>query len=378
MKHFPVKFLFTFGIVLLLSQVILAKEKPLFIAAKNSGFSYIGRVAINNGTATYNWPGVTVTTKFSGNMLGIALKGGTKNYFNIRIDNQKAQVIHPVNDTIWWYPGQLSSGEHKLCIIKRTEGEMGMVEFRGIYIEEGRKIEKVTLPTKKILFIGNSITCGYGDEGKSKTDHFKPSTENCEKSYALIVSRAFNTQYQLISHSGLGMVRNYGDKDKLSVTRKTMPKRITYLFDEDSVHQYNLQNYIPDAIVINLGTNDYSTLPHPDSAVFVSTGIKLINRLLNAYPKAKIFCITGPMIDEPCFSNTEKMVKSVDAARNTDQVYFIGLPRNLLNQPGDFGADSHPSYRGHIKSAEIILPIMGKAMKWHYSSHEIRKYLSSK
>ncbi len=349
-----------------------------FYTAGDDAFQYMGRVEIQDEKAVYNWPGVSVSVGFTGETLGIRIKGGSRNYFNVWVDDFPVKIIRAVNDTVWWFTEPLSDGEHQLRLVKRTEAEMGMAEFYGIYIGEGNLLKRpLLLPQKKILFIGNSITCGYGTEGKNKTERFKPSTENCEKSYASIIARAFNAQYQLVSHSGLGMVRNYGDPKKLSVEQKPMPVRLEYLFDNDSIVKYDLKNYIPDAVVINLGTNDFSTQPFPDEADFIQTGEKLILKLLETFPGVKVFCITGPMINEPCFSYTKKIVELVRNKKNTKDVVFIGVPVDLLNTANDLGSDWHPSYRGQIKTANMILPVMGNVLNWNFSSEEIDRILKN-
>ena len=55
---------------------------------------------------------------------------------------------------------------------------------------------KVIEPTPKknlsIEFIGDSMTCAYGVEGKDQNEHFKTSTENFSKSYAYLASQILN------------------------------------------------------------------------------------------------------------------------------------------------------------------------------------------
>jgi len=367
-------------LLLLLSWIaptrVEAQTDEKFYAAGSEAFLYMGRVQQTADRAKYNWPGVSVITAFTGQKLGIKMMGGERNYFNIWVDDRAEQVLHAVNDTLWWYPGKLSKGLHQLRIVKRTEGNMGIAEFSGIYVGEKESLQKpAPLPASKLLFIGNSITCGYGTEGKDKTERFTPATENCEKSYATIIARAFDAQYHLISHSGLGMIRNYGDKDQVSTKIAPMPARLEYLFDEDPIQTYDLQAYIPDAIIVNLGTNDFSTQPAPYKADFIGAGKKLITKLKQEFPKAKIVCVTGPMINEPCFSYTKEMVEDLRKELETQDIVFVGIPVNLLNTEEDLGSDWHPSYRGQLKSAHMIIPVLGTLLNWNYSLNEILENL---
>ncbi|WP_204266956.1 hypothetical protein, partial [Citrobacter youngae] len=43
-------------------------------------------------------------------------------------------------------------------------------------------------PSRHIEFIGNSLTCGYGVEGKDRSEPYKAETENCNLSYATIIA----------------------------------------------------------------------------------------------------------------------------------------------------------------------------------------------
>ncbi len=377
MKTFQIKrILLMTGVALCLVLSAFSSDKNRFVPANDDAFQYMGRVDAQNNFVRFNWPGVTVRTDFSGKILGVRLKGGDRNYFNVWVDDHPAHVVHAKNDTVWWFPGKLNKGVHQLRIVKRTEADMGMAEFYGLFIGGKEELKApAPLPERKIMFIGNSITCGYGTEGKSRTERFNPATENCEKSYAPIIARAFDAQFHLVAHSGLGMVRNYGDPEKLSVKLKPMPARLDYLLDNDSTKRYDLESYQPQAIVVNLGTNDFSTQPFPDEADFVRAGKELLHRLLKTYPGVKIFCVTGPMMDEPCFTYTKRMVHEVRIETNSGDVVFVGVPRQLMNLEKDLGSDSHPSYRGQLKTAGMILPVMGTVMGWDFSLEEIRSVL---
>lgn len=68
------------------------------------------------------------------------------------------------------------------------------------------------------------------------------------------------------SHSHSLIISNYGDPNVTSVN----PFPIYYPRSLANVptSQWDFQ-YIPDAVVINLGTNDYSTQPQPPADIFV-------------------------------------------------------------------------------------------------------------
>ena len=60
--------------------------------------------------------------------------------------------------------------------------------------------------------------------------------------------------------------------------------------------------WIPDYVVINLGTNDFSEPPIPSKEDFISKYFELLNRVRFYYLNALIFCISGPTQSEPFFT----------------------------------------------------------------------------
>lgn len=352
----------------------VAQPRVQMIDADNSVFSYFGRTDRSDPKAVrFDWPGVYLRCSFTGNTLEIVLKGGTRDYFNVFIDDLPVKVIHPVADSISVVVGLEGKNAHELLITKRTEADMGMACFYGIGISPHGKIAVSTVRnSRKIEFVGNSITCGYGAEGLSGMERFKPETENSYLSYASIAARAFSADYALVAHSGLGIIRNYNDKSKISTKLAPMPPRFDRTFDTDSVKKWDFNQWIPDAVVINLGTNDYSTMPHPDKAVFKRRYEQLIERILEVYGKIPVFCVVGPMTNEPCYSIVKEVVDDFNLIHRDTKVYFTGIPDGLLNNSTDLGSDGHPSYRGQRKSAAYLVPLMANVLKWNYKDAEIR------
>jgi len=355
-------------------MVIFAQPRVQMFDADHAAFSYFGRTDRSDPKAVkFDWPGVYLRCAFTGNTLEIRIKGGARDYFNVFVDDQPAKVIHSVTDSVFVISGLTGNSKHELLLTKRTESEMGVACFYGIAIApHGKIFASMVKNIREIEFIGNSITCGYGTEGLSGNERFKPETENSYFSYASIVARAFSADYALIAHSGLGIIRNYNDKSKISTKLLPMPPRFDRVLDTDSVKKWNFKQSVPDAVVINLGTNDYSTLPYPDKAVFKLHYEKLIEKIVEVYGKIPVFCIVGPMTNEPCYSIVKEVVEDYNLTHNDIKVYFAGIPNGLLNNSNDLGSDGHPSYRGQRKTAACLIPLMANVLKWSYRDTETK------
>ncbi|MFC2089215.1 SGNH/GDSL hydrolase family protein [Bacteroidota bacterium] len=334
------------------------------IAPSDPNIMITGRTYQNaDGHIEFDWPGVSIAASFSGNSISLIMDDTGLNFYNVFIDNALQKVITVSSDTILLLADHLAKGPHALLLTKRTEGFAGKATFKGILLDDkGKILQAGDRPEKKIEFIGNSITCGYGTEAKIKEEDFKPETENNYKSYAPITARAFGANAHIIAHSGQGVVRNYGYKKKVS--EYTMPDRYLQVFDEQKEPLWDFTSWKPDLVVINLGTNDFSTQPQPDEEVFVEGYMNLIGSVREQYGKLPVFCIVGPMTNEPCYSYVKKMVETLRTKQNDQNVYFIGIPVYLLEE-ADWGA-YHPKYSGQIKMAGHVVPVIASVMGWEY------------
>jgi len=343
-----------------------------FIPANNEAIRYVGRFDFSSPKeARYDWSGVYIQFSFKGTECALKMNDTGHNYYNVFIDDQPSKTIDVKSDTTIVIAKGIGTNIHKVQIYKRTEGNQGSGTFKGIMISEnGEMLPWKDIPTRKIEFIGNSITCGYGTEGLSKSERWKPSTENNYLSYAPIMARAFNADYHITAHSGEGVVRNYGYKEKVSPTG-TMAVRFNRVFDEKEQPIWNFKQWKPDVVVINLGTNDFSTKPYPDKAVFKAGYEKLINEVINQYGDLPVFCVVGPMIDEPCYSYVKEMVEDFRSVNQKKNVYFVGIPAYLMNSEKDLGSDTHPNYSGAKKMAAHVLPVIASVLGWNYEGTEL-------
>jgi len=248
-------------------------------------------------------------------------------------------------------------------IQKRTEPLVGKAVFMGFILDKGKKLlTPDKRPNRRIEVIGNSMTSGYGVEGENHNCHFSIETENACMSYAAITARALNADYSLISYSGRGVVRNYGDKNKTSIDPMPSLYDCTCFFD--STKKWNFDEWIPQAVIINLGTNDFSTQPFPDKNIFQKAYNRLINRVRSLYPHVTIFCLCGPMIGEPCLSYIKEVVIQQQTSEKRDKdIFFIEINRSIMDD-SDWGCDWHPNIKGSSKIANVITPVIKLRMNW--------------
>lgn len=254
MKHWTIGLL----TALLFGAGGVSAQQPSF-RADDPKIDYVGRVAFaEDGSASFDWSGTTVRFRFSGNACAARMSDTKKSYYLVSVDGR------PYGETVVWgcdslvlLADGLQPGPHTLTLFKRTEAGEGLTTLHSIEFPSGGGL----LPwfgtsERRIEFIGNSITCGFGSETADPGAEYRAETENAYHSYASIVARFFGADYTLIAHSGQGVVRNYGDT--ATESDYTMIQRFGKTFDSRETPDWDFSRWCPDVVVIGLGTNDFS------------------------------------------------------------------------------------------------------------------------
>jgi len=218
-------------------------------------------------------------------------------------------------------------------------------------------IKAPTPLSRRIEFVGDSITCGFGDMGQAPCG-FTAQTEDETMAYGGLLAQSLNAEPHVVAWNGKGLMRNWNDP---GITGNyTMPRYWGYtLATVDNSDTWNFAKWIPDAVVINLGTNDYITQPNPPQDVFVNGYIAFVKRILTDYSTKppQIFLVCGPMINDPCCTYVKQAATALKAT-------YIDM-QNILVNPNDIGCAGHPNVSGHKKMANIALPVIKKVMNWN-------------
>lgn len=364
--------LFTAFTLSLITFTSSCQDSLSFFPADNMNIVYTGRVDFSDPKKPeFAWPGVSVSVRFEGktcqakmgNYSSIGQDGKPYlNYYTIILDSSVKTVSIPNGTHILDLGKNLKNGIHTLTIFKRTEAFCGTGDFEGFFLEKGKKLlEPVSIPERKLEFIGNSITCGYGNEGNDQNCHFSPKTENNYLSYAAITARNLQAQYVATAYSGKGIYINY---DK--TTTGTLPQLFDRILPFDPDLKWDFTQYIPDAVIINLGTNDFAH-EVPDSSAFVSSYAGLIRKILEVYPQTVTFCLEGPMISDTyppghqSASICKEYIEAAMAEFPDKKLYFFKL--STQGKLG-FGCDWHPNLAQHQLNADELTGFIKEKMGW--------------
>ncbi len=330
--------------------------------ASDSRIEYTGRTLVSGDEVTYDWSGVYFRVKFNGPYLAMKCSDTKNCWFNLWVDKEmspKADKVFMVGatDTLVVLAEGLGKGEHEVILQKRTEGEQGRFTVHK-FLTEGEVLQAQGRKERHIEFIGDSYTCGYGTESGDKNDPFLAETENCNLTYAAITARYFGADFNLVSHSGQGIARNYDNFGP----GYHMPHRYTQTFntDKETLWDASKAAYTPDMVVIYLGTNDFSTSQQPSELSFRNNYITLLNKIKENYgADTPILCMASPA--DPYLYDYIRNAVVVSGLTN---VAYMAVSNQAHNYEDDLGASWHPNYQGHIKVASCMIPYISTLTGW--------------
>lgn len=338
--------------------------------ASDSRIEYTGRTLVNGDDVSYDWSGVYFRIRFNGPSLKMKCSDTKNCWFNLWTDKEmtpKADKVFIVGaaDTLVVLADGLGKGEHEVILQKRTEGEQGRFTVHS-FITEGEVLQAQGRKERHIEFIGDSYTCGYGTESNDKNDPFLAETENCNLTYAAIAARYFDADFNLVSHSGQGIVRNYDNAGP----GYHMPHRYKQTFNaaKEPLWDASQAPYTPDVVVIYLGTNDFSTGQQPQEINFRNNYIALLNRVKENYGENIPILCMGSNANPYLYD----YIRNAVVISGLKKVAYMTVSNFAHDYEGDLGASWHPNYKGHVKVASCMIPYISTLTGWEMTEKAYR------
>ena len=358
------------------SAIVTVPIRGTVISPADPHIQYAGRISFANPERpTWNFPGIQIMAAFEGTSLRMMAKPQS-GYFMAQIDQAEPFKVafRGERDSVVTLATALPEGRHLVRLMYVIEGYEFFPEFWGFVLDKGRRlVEAPPFPDRKIEFIGNSITCGYGNEGLDKFEHFDYATENHYYSYASIAAHNLEAQHWVVARSGIGAYRNY-DGPKTGNPESCMPVQYEYtgyawkpeLRQETSFlsDKWDFSRYQPDVVCINLGTNDLSTNNY-DLNLLKQGYKKLLKMVRQHNPMAKIVFLTGSMLYNQELQETCQLLDEVTAeaqAAGDKEVYRFDIPH--IDGEVFLGNDWHPNIYQDEKMANELTAYLRKLMNW--------------
>lgn len=263
-------------------------------------------------------------------------------YFTIVVDGQTLArdycCLKSIGETKVLLAEDLPAGKHTFAIYRQSEhsnGEAGICALS----YEGELLDKPADKDLYIEYIGDSISCGFGNLGNASQGDGAALWSDGTQAYTFITSQALNADWSTVSWSGLGCKYGYS-----TTTMQDVYPAQRYNYDKNTQYDFAKE---PDVIVLALGTNDNSI---QSDATLKRAGLVEMLQLVRAKnPNAPIVWIHG-MMTNGVSSMIEDIVAEFGGA---DAGYYAcRLTQN------NAGGGSHPNLAGQQKFADELVAFL--------------------
>jgi len=322
---------------------------------------YIGRIDFSNPKQpSFHHSGVTIKAAFEGKRIDLIMKGNSNSYFNVVIDNSLPFVLKlNETDTVYSIKKDLAEGSHVVELTRRAETFWGLDKFLGFQLEQYKKLLPVARSNRRMEFIGNSITCGYGIEATDLSIPFKAETENASLAFAGIAARSLSAEQITICRSGIGVYKNIEDTIP---SAEPMPAVYDRIYLNNPTPKWNFDSYVPQVVVVDLGTNDF--YGGADSTLFVQSFESFVKTIRGNYSNSKIFIVTGPMLGGDDLAKIKVYLSSMVDRFNKagdENVFFFEISRQGCC---GYGTAYHPSVAQGAKNGKELAAFIESKTDW--------------
>lgn len=313
----------------------------------------IGRYSEAKNGITCDWTasGIEFTADCEGEvMVGVISSKSSSgssydgdSYFTAYVDGVRVETrleVKPGDEVQLLLAAGLERGTHTFRLLKQSHVAHSGTVITTISLN-GTISERPENRQHYIEFYGDSITCGYGlasEYVKSVAGTANNDAYYCDgtKAYAFLTAEALNADYSMVSVSGWRLA---GDS---SAIPKTCYPFINWY---RGGAKYDFSARVPDVIVINLGTNDYSA--SIGDARFASDTQTWIKRIRSDYGRSDlpIIFVVNAMND-----GYQTVIKKTltDMGGEAAGLYVLKTVQNRG------GLSNHPTCAGQLKTAELL------------------------
>ncbi len=317
--------------------------------------SWIGRVVPTQGGARMAWPGTGFRARFNGTGAHVSLKTDNADYFELVVDDQASVLSTQAGTHPYDLAKGLTAGDHTVTLWRRTEPLNGNAEVLAVTFD-GKLLSPPPASTKHLEIVGDSISVGFGVECKTQAEAFSYPTENNYLTYEALTARKLGADLFTEAWSGIGVWRDVGG----SLTTQ-MPARYLRTLPNDAASTWDFAKYVPDAVVVLLGTNDFAK--GDPGQPFVDAYTAFVASLRTHYPKARQYFVVSPMLGGTGRTLVKQYIASVISARNSAGDKNI-TSIEFAQPAADAWGCGHPNGATHAIMAGVLEQALHADLGW--------------
>lgn len=226
-------------------------------------------------------------------------------------------------------------------------------------------------PKYRLECIGDSLTSGEGLTGAKPEVDWTPMLFSASRAWPKLTADLLGAEFRVVSQSGWGLRSGWDNNPRHALPGWYAPICATATGEKDlafgSRHPNDFAAWPPDAILINLGSNDINAMTisawhGPDGARFKqedtpscrrlieNAALDFLHQLRRLNPKAKLVWTYG-MANTSLRSELENAVERFRTGTGDRHAYYLPLPAAA---PETMGSRLHPGPACHRQAAEAI------------------------
>lgn len=306
------------------------------ILPDDTNITYFGRWDQRDAdTYITSWPGTYFKVNFTGTSLQLRLGGASAIY--VRIDG--VETCHAAKGGIVdLTTTPLAPGTHELMVISPYNDQH--LYFQGLILEEQAVTAAPDVGGRLIEFVGASIIAGHLLEKRALED------------FAWLAAEQLGYEHTQIAQAGMALVNNWHGGSWIAngagLSRQYFKLKDA---DADDSTPWNFSIYTPDAVVINVGTNDqYWGVP---AAAYQAAYITFLEGIRLSYPNTVIYALR--LFNGEYASETLAAVQARNQAGDAN-VYYVDTSGWL--DSSDTLDGTHPTKTGHQKLALKMIEVL--------------------
>lgn len=298
--------------------------------------------------------------------------------------------VQPGKSRVCLFRGMTPGKPHHVRLLKDVqampEDPRHLLQILGL-AHTGGEFLPLAQPQYRLEFIGDSITSGEGSIGAVIEEDWIGAFFSAENHYVRLTADALGAEYHVISQSGWGITSGWDNN-----IHHALPHYYTQVCGVapgernaslGAQQEYEFAAWQPDAVIINLGTNDDGAFhnpawtdpetgivyrhrllpdgtPHPEDAQRVADAVQeFLTLVRDKNPQARIVWCLG-MLGTFTLPMIRRGMEQYQAAAGDQQVYLLELPMNTAET---MGARQHPGAQNHRQAAATLTTFLNRIVR---------------
>lgn len=279
------------------------------------------------------------------------------------------------------FRGMSCGVQKRVRLIKETQAmspdSTHLLQITGLYHPDG-EIFSPKPPKLRLEFVGDSLTSGEGTIGAPAEKDWISLFLSAQNSYAKLTADMLDAEVRIISQSGWGVLSGWNNDPTtaLPACYRKICGVASGIRNEamGAQEDYDFSCWIPDAIVVNLLTNDWIALDSPpwvdpvtgvqfkqhrgkDGNMAETDRERLIDGIVSFFyllkecnPKSKIIWAYG-MAGNPHAAVLQEAYNRYLLQTDAQDTFLLNLP---VAQDDELGSRLHPGLDSHRRCARIV------------------------